>query len=266
MAGGIVSETRHCEVRVTSLVRIFGGHYDVREDGHIGNCRSNQHGHPFLLHLHSWLKKFSMINDDVQSPTVYVIAGPNGAGKTTFAKEFLPDFVHCREFLNADLIAAGLSPFAPETQNVRAGRLLLTRMRELIEGRDSFGFETTLSGRGYVRLFKRLKVNEYRIVLFFLWLPSADMAVSRVTARVRQGGHSVPETVVRRRYVSGLSNLFRLYWPIAHIVWLLDGSEFPPTKVAHIQGGNLQVYHLPLFQRIERIAKEKTNEQLLFKR
>ncbi|MDZ7695887.1 MAG: hypothetical protein U5R49_02810 [Deltaproteobacteria bacterium] len=90
-------------------------------------------------------------------PRVYVIAGPNGAGKTTFATEFLPDFVYCREFLNADLIAAGLSPFGPETQNVRAGRLLLTRIRELIKNKDSFGFETTLSERGYVRLFKRLE-------------------------------------------------------------------------------------------------------------
>jgi predicted ABC-type ATPase len=189
--------------------------------------------------------------------TVYVIAGPNGAGKTTFATEFLPDFVHCREFLNADLIAAGLSPFAPETQNVRAGRLLLTRIKELAEARENFGFETTLSGRGYVNLFKRLRTNGYEIVMFFLWLPSADMAVSRVRARVRQGGHHVPEHVVRRRYTSGLSNLRNLYWPIANIVWLLDGSEFPPTKVAHIQEGNLHVFHMPLFKRIERILEEK---------
>jgi predicted ABC-type ATPase len=96
-------------------------------------------------------------------PSVYLVAGPNGAGKTTFAAEFLPGFVNCREFLNADLIAAGLSPFAPETQNVRAGRLLLTRMKELIRARQDFGFETTLSGRGYVPLLNKMKNDGYRL-------------------------------------------------------------------------------------------------------
>src|SRR3954468_11492967 len=101
-----------------------------------------------------------------RSPTAYLIAGPNGAGKTTFATEFLPDFVHCREFVNADLIAAGLSPFAPETQAMRAGRLVLTRIRELAEARQDFGFETTLAGRGYARLIADLKGSGYRVVLF----------------------------------------------------------------------------------------------------
>jgi predicted ABC-type ATPase len=100
-----------------------------------------------------------------KAPTVYVIAGPNGAGKTTFASEFLPDFVQCREFLNADLIAAGLSPFAPETQNVRAGRLLLERIKQLANEQADFGFETTLSGRSYVKLLGDMKANCYRVVL-----------------------------------------------------------------------------------------------------
>jgi predicted ABC-type ATPase len=195
-----------------------------------------------------------------QHPTVYVIAGPNGAGKTTFATEFLPDFANCREFLNADLIAAGLSPFAPETQDVRAGRLLLTRIKELIAAKETFGFETTLSGRGYIRLFEKMRMNGYRIVVFYLWLPSADMSVARVKARVRQGGHNVPESVVRRRYGSGLSNFFQYYWPIAHSVWLLDGSEFPPRKVAHVDEGVLQVLHPSLFESIKGIAKEKSYE------
>ena len=196
-----------------------------------------------------------------ENSTVYVIAGPNGAGKTTFANEFLPDFVYCREFLNADLIAAGLSPFAPETQNVRAGRLLLTRIKELTAAKENFGFETTLAGRGYVRLFKKLRMIGYRIELFFLWLPSADMAVARVRARVRQGGHNVPEPVIRRRYGSGLRNFFRLYYPIAHIVWLLDGSEFPPKKIAREKEGRLQVFHSRLFERIEKSSEEKSDEQ-----
>jgi predicted ABC-type ATPase len=186
-----------------------------------------------------------------EHPTVYVIAGPNGAGKTTFATEFLPDFVHCREFLNADLIAAGLSPFAPETQNLRAGRLLLTRIRELIESRESFGFETTLSGRGYVRLFKRLKANGYQIVLFFLWLPDPDMAVSRVSARVRQGGHSVPEAVVRRRYKSGLWNAFTLYKPLAHVFRVYDASHLPPKIVTHGDKTGVRVFDIPIFEKIK---------------
>jgi hypothetical protein len=105
---------------------------------------------------------------DARPPTVYLIAGPNGAGKTTFATEFLPRFVDCREFLNADLIAAGLAPFAPETQNVRAARLLLTRIRELAEIKRDFGFETTLAGRSYVRILSDMKNRGYRVQLFFL--------------------------------------------------------------------------------------------------
>lgn len=177
-----------------------------------------------------------------EHPTVYVIAGPNGAGKTTFATEFLPHFVNCREFLNADLIAAGLSPFAPETQNVRAGRLLLTRIKELAAARENFGFETTLSGRGYVNLLKRLRTNGYEIILFFLWLPSADMAVSRVRARVCQGGHNVPEAIVRRRYKSGLWNAFSLYKPLAHIWRVYDASHLPPGIVAHEEKGEMDVF------------------------
>ena len=113
-----------------------------------------------------------------RSPTVYVIAGPNGAGKTTFATDFLPEFVQCREFVNADLIAAGLSPFAPENQAMRAARLVLVRIRELAEARQDFAFETTLAGRSYVKLISGLRQSGYNVVLFFLWLPSADEAIA----------------------------------------------------------------------------------------
>lgn len=167
-----------------------------------------------------------------RSPTAYLIAGPNGAGKTTFATEFLPDFVHCREFVNADLIAAGLSPFAPETQALRAGRLVLTRIRELAEARQDFGFETTLAGRGYARLIADLKGSGYRVVLFFLWLPDAELAVARVANRVRQGGHDIPEETIRRRFDAGLRNFFRLYAPLADSWHLYDGSRLPPSCLA----------------------------------
>jgi len=170
--------------------------------------------------------------DDVIQPTVYVKAGPNGAGKTTFATEYLPHFVDCREFLNADLIAAGLAPFAPETQNARAGRLLLERSQELSVAKTSFAFETTLSGRTYAHLLGTLKEQGYRVELYFLWLPSADMAVARVQWRVKQGGHSVPDSDVRRRYLSGKRNLFQLYRDIVDAWWMYDSSKKSPLLIA----------------------------------
>jgi len=193
-----------------------------------------------------------MGNETVQNPTVYVIAGPNGAGKTTFANELLPDFVHCRQFLNADLIAAGLSPFAPETQNIRAGRLLLTRIKELSKAKEDFGFETTLSGRGYIRHLQELRRNGYRIVLFFLWLPSADLAVTRVRERVRQGGHNVPESVVRRRYDSGLLNSLSLYKSLAHIWRVYDASHLPPKIVVHEEKGKIEVFDAGIYEKMMR--------------
>jgi predicted ABC-type ATPase len=185
-----------------------------------------------------------------RTPTVYVIAGPNGSGKTTFAAEFLPAFVDCRQFLNADLIAAGLSPFAPETQNLRAGRLLLERIDELSAARENFGFETTLSGRTYARLLAGLRHEGYRVELFFLWLPNADLAVVRVANRVRQGGHAVPEADVRRRFGSGLRNFFRLYLPCCDAWWLYDASGLPPVLIARDTDGLSVVEQPDLFASI----------------
>lgn len=190
-----------------------------------------------------------------KQPTVYVIAGPNGAGKTTFASEFLPDFVKCREFLNADLIAAGLSPFAPETQNLRAGRLLLERIGELAEHHVDFGFETTLSGRTHVKLLTDMKANGYRVVLFFLWLPNAEMAVARVENRVEEGGHGVPAEDVRRRYQAGVRNLFRLYRPILDHWLLFDASQLPPKLIAIEEGGQLVVKRKELYRQIETLSE-----------
>jgi predicted ABC-type ATPase len=193
---------------------------------------------------------------DGNPPTVYVIAGPNGAGKTTFAAEFLPDFVDCRQFLNADLIAAGLSPFAPETQNVKAARLLLERIRELADARESFAFETTLSGRTHARLLNGLRRDGYTVVLLFLWLPSADLAVLRVANRVAQGGHPVPEADVRRRYVSGLRNFFRLYRPRCDRWWLYDSSLAAPALIAWEAAGSLTIIDADLFDEIQRSIGE----------
>lgn len=186
----------------------------------------------------------------MKQPIVYIIAGPNGAGKTTFAEDFLPEFAHCREFLNADLIAAGLSPFSPETQDFRAGRLLLTRIRELVAAKQNFAFETTLSGRTYVRLLKHMKEQGYSIVLFFLWLPDVDMAISRVKSRVEQGGHNIPTPVIQRRYLSGLKNLFQLYRPLADTLKLFDASFLPPKEISNEEKGGLKIFDTDAYDQI----------------
>ena len=182
-------------------------------------------------------------------PTVYVLAGPNGAGKTTFASRFLPGFVQCQEFLNADLIAAGLSPFNSESQNVRAGRLLLERMEELVAGRKSFGFETTLSGRAYQRRLRAMQAIGYRVELFYLWLPSVELAIDRVANRVRQGGHSVPEADIRRRYAAGLKNLMERYGQLADVWDILEATEFPPRRIATAWNGSLTILDEELYRR-----------------
>lgn len=201
------------------------------------------------------------MSDSRKHPTVYVIAGPNGAGKTTFATEFLPDFVNCREFLNADLIAAGLAPFAPETQNVKAGRLLLERIAELTKQRQDFGFETTLSGRSYARKLQRMRSSGYRVVLFFLWLPTADTAVSRVANRVRQGGHNIQEPDIRRRYDIGLRNFLCLYRPHLDAWWLYNAARLPPSIIASEQDGSLSVRQSEQFKIVQSSAKESPNDR-----
>lgn len=191
-------------------------------------------------------------------PNVYIIAGPNGAGKTTFASQFLPDFVKCREFLNADLIAAGLSPFAPETQSVRAGRLLLERLRELSAERTDFGFETTLSGRTYLKRLSEMKASGFRVTLYFLWLPGVELAERRVAGRVKQGGHNIPVADIRRRYAAGLRNLLRLYRPILDAIYIYDASELPPLLVASEENGELRVQKK---RRFEQIVKQEIDDE-----
>jgi predicted ABC-type ATPase len=168
---------------------------------------------------------------------VIIIAGPNGAGKTTFARSFLPREANCPRFINADLIATGLSPFAPEAAALKAGRLMLQEMEECVCRGESFAFETTLSGLTYLSRIRRWRAQGYRVTLFFLSLPDAETAIARVAERVRQGGHHVPEDVIRRRFAAGLRNFQRAYkstvdvWAIydnfAEIPLLLDWGENP---------------------------------------
>lgn len=159
---------------------------------------------------------------------IVIIAGPNGAGKTTFAREFLPNEAHCPDFINADLIAAGLSPFQPETVAIRAGRLMLEEIETRIDQRQSFAFETTLSGRTYAHKIKEWRAMGYHVKLIFLSLPDADLAVARVAARVAQGGHGVPEEIIRRRFTSGLRNFEQIYKPLVDAWILYDNSETMP--------------------------------------
>ncbi len=163
---------------------------------------------------------------------IVVIAGPNGAGKTTFAREFLPHEANCPDFINADLIAAGLSPFKPETAAIRAGRLMLEEIHERIRLGKSFAFETTLSGRTYTKILRECRKQGYHILLVFLSLPNADMAVARVAGRVVQGGHNVPETDIRRRFVSGISNFHEIYKMLADTWTLYDNSGVLPKIIA----------------------------------
>ena len=198
--------------------------------------------------------------DEPSQPTIYILAGPNGAGKTTFANSFLPTFANCREFLNADLIAAGLAPFAPETQAVRASELLLRRIDELVATRSTFSFETTLAARSYQTSIMEWHRLGYRIVLYFIWLPSAELAIQRVAKRVREGGHNIPEAVVRRRYARGLANLFNLYIPLVTTVCVYDGASFPPVPIADIEGERELVLDYNRWERIQRHRKDESND------
>lgn len=164
-------------------------------------------------------------------PRVIIIAGPNGAGKTTFAREFLPQEAGCPVFVNADLIAAGLSPFAPEQAAIRAGRLMLEAIAEHAAKRESFAFETTLAGRGYARQIPQWQERGYHVELFFLGLPTADLAVQRVAERVRQGGHNVPEGTIRRRFAAGLRLLKQVYQPLVDEWAVYDNSGDEPVLV-----------------------------------
>lgn len=161
-------------------------------------------------------------------PKIIIIGGPNGAGKTTFAREFLPHEAGCPVFVNADLIAAGLSPFAPERAAIQAGRLMLDAIAQHVARRESFAFETTLSGRAYARQIPQWRQLGYHVELFFLSLPSADVAVQRVAERVRQGGHDIPEATIRRRFDSGARLFPDVYQPLVDQWVLYDNSGDEP--------------------------------------
>jgi predicted ABC-type ATPase len=163
---------------------------------------------------------------------IIIVAGPNGAGKTTFAREYLLKEADCPDFINVDLIAAGISPFDPDRAAIRAGRIMLSEIQRRTRKGESFAFETTLSGHVYARLIPQWQMDEYRVWLIFLSLPNPEMAIARVASRVKQGGHNVPSAVVRRRFESGLRNFREVYRDLADGWWWYDNSGNTPQLIS----------------------------------
>ena len=157
-------------------------------------------------------------------PTLYIIAGCNGAGKTTASFTILPDILNCREFVNADEIARGLSPFQPQKVAFEAGRIMLQRIDELLTKKETFAFETTLSTKSYKNTIKKAKTLGYKTILLFFWLENVDLAKERVRLRVEQGGHNIESEIIERRYARGIKNLFELYLPIFDEIMIFDNS------------------------------------------
>ena len=163
---------------------------------------------------------------------LYIIAGCNGAGKTTASFTVLPEMLKCREFVNADEIAAGISPFNPEGVAIQAGRLMIDRIIQLLKDGETFAFETTLATRSYVKLIQQAKKRGYFVTLLFFSLSSAEQAQRRVAQRVSMGGHNIPTDVIIRRYEAGLQNLFQLYMPVCDYWTLYDNSNCPAVRIA----------------------------------
>ena len=180
----------------------------------------------------------------------YVIAGPNGAGKTTFALKFLPLYANCRNFINPDLLARAYSPFDPDAGMLRAGRTVLERIVEFTEAQTDFAFETTLSGRTYVPLLQRVRKRGFRLHMFYLWIPSPELALLRIRDRVESGGHNVPERNVRRRFGRTLGNLFTLYRPLLDTLHFFDNSSDTPRLIFKDESGHTTTYDAAIYKRL----------------
>ncbi|MEA3369506.1 MAG: zeta toxin family protein [Candidatus Ratteibacteria bacterium] len=186
---------------------------------------------------------------------VYIIAGPNGSGKTTFAKEFLPNYAKCPNFVNADLIAQGLSPFSPRSEAIKAGKLVLSQIHEFARAGIDFSFESTLAGKSYVNFFKELRTKGYKLHLFFLWIPDEELAIARIKDRISYGGHNVPAQDVRRRFKRSICNFFKLYQPLLDSWMLFDNAGSIPTLIAKTKNGQVSIIHQGLFEKIKLLAR-----------
>ena len=191
----------------------------------------------------------------MKNKSIYIIAGPNGSGKTTFAKLFLPNYVNCPNFVNADLIAQGLAPFEPRAAAIKAGKLVLQQIHEYSRREVDFSFETTLSGKSYVSLLRELKSKGYELHLFFLWIPSPELAIARIKDRVLEGGHHVPMDDVRRRFTRGINNFFTLYEPLLDSWILFDNSKAKPILIAKRKNSHKEVINDIIFTMIQKSAR-----------
>lgn len=192
---------------------------------------------------------------------LYIISGPNGAGKTTASYTVLPKILQCKEFVNADEIARGLSPFNPDSVAIQAGRLMLERISELLQRNESFSIETTLSTRSYVHLVEKAHQQGYEVTLLYFWLKSPDQAIERVAERVAKGGHDIPKNIIVRRYREGLENLFNLYMPVVDTWLLINNGEMPRTIIA--TGGKEQetiIEEQEHYKKIEEYVKSRTSQ------
>ena len=186
-------------------------------------------------------------------PTCWIIAGPNGAGKTTFALEYLPTVARCRRFINADLIAAGLSPLAPAEQLVAASRLFLREIEESANSHEDFAFETTLAGRSYLRLVRRLRENGWRVELIYLALPNAEMSLQRVAERVMHGGHDIPAQDIARRFPRSLYNLFNVFsTEVDHVNCFMNSGQ--PEQVFEQTDARIKIFNKSYFDLLQRGA------------
>ncbi|WP_134088890.1 zeta toxin family protein [Olivibacter sp. XZL3] len=190
-------------------------------------------------------------------PNLYIIAGCNGAGKTTASYTVLPEILNCKEFVNADMIAAGISPFNPENVALEAGRIMLNRIRELIEEKADFAFETTLATRSYISLINGAKQRGYNIVLLFFWLKSPNHAIERVKNRVEEGGHHIPDDVVIRRYYRGIANLLDLYIPKCDEWLVFNCIDVRFELIAESGEFGKKVYNSELWDKIEKQRYDK---------
>ncbi|HEV2393649.1 MAG TPA: AAA family ATPase [Verrucomicrobiae bacterium] len=187
-------------------------------------------------------------------PILYIIAGPNGVGKTTFADRYLPDEAKQLEFVNVDLIARGLSPYDPDSVAIEAGKIALRRIRELIEQRAGFTWETTLSGKTAVTWLRQARQVGYELKAYFLWVRDLEIAMQRVRQRVTEGGHNIREEVSRRRFMKAIQNFFDVYRPLLHSWKLLENDASGPRLLAVEKSGRLVVRDRLRFESICRAA------------
>lgn len=194
----------------------------------------------------------------MRAKNLYIIAGCNGAGKTTASYTLLPEIIECKEFVNADEIAKGLSPFQPEKVAFEAGRIMIKRIGELLKENVSFAFETTLSSRSYRPKILKAKQTGYYVTLLFFWLNNIELAKERVKTRVKEGGHNIPEKVIERRYYRGIYNLFDIYFPIVDTVLIFDNSYGKHEFVAHKMGAEeLEILDNEKYEKLKEIYDTK---------